>query len=96
MEWVPREVREISRYADGRLEFACPQCGGLVDMMPNEINCGIFRHGFLRHNRAERLPPHASQAECEALIFPNSGCSRPFCFNGRLAAPCDYNLPRFS
>ena len=87
--WVPRTVTEIAAKTD-RFEFPCPQCGGQVEVLHREVACGIFRHGSLRTNPNERLPPHASRAQCEALLLPWSGCGKPFRFDGHVATLCDY------
>jgi hypothetical protein len=88
--WRPQEVRDIQVLPD-RFLFACPQCGGESEVMRNEVNCGVFRHGSVRGHPGMQLPPHASQAECEALLLPWSGCGKPFRFNGHIATPCGYD-----
>ena len=55
------------------LIFVCPHCNGTIEVLPQDIQCGIFRHG-------EGISPHASQIECEQMAerFPHLGCFRPF------------------
>jgi hypothetical protein len=87
--WVPHDVTDIAVTGD-RFEFDCPQCGGPVDVLRPEIQCGIFRHGSLRTNPNERIPPHATKEQCELLLLPWSGCGKPFRFDGTKATPCAY------
>ena len=55
----------------------CPNCSEYVIIA--KINCQIFRHASYKIN-GEQIPPHTSQAECEALIASQSiyGCGKPF------------------
>jgi predicted RNA-binding Zn-ribbon protein involved in translation (DUF1610 family) len=94
----PCTVTKIEMW-DDRFVFRCPQCGGLTEVGRSEIgggghrsdiNCGIFRHGSLKTDPCQRLPPHATKAQCEALLDPRSGCGKPFRFDGRSATTCDY------
>jgi hypothetical protein len=47
------------------LEFKCPHCNESIFI--SQINCGIFRHGFLKNN-LQQINPHASFEECENYI----------------------------
>ena len=52
--------------------FNCPYCNGLIEVQPQDIHCGIFRHGDIN--------PHASEIDCkqESQQHPNMGCFQPF------------------
>jgi hypothetical protein len=69
----------------------CPHCQGELSLTENEMNCKIFRHGWLRSNYSQ-IPPHASKTECDYL-FKNGliiGCGKPFKVIDRKAISCDY------
>lgn len=55
----------------------CPHCHEYVII--EEINCGIFRHGFFKTNN-EQINPHAQKDECDNYIIFNLiyGCGKPF------------------
>ncbi len=59
--------------------FACPSCGGGIEIDIKEINCGIFRHGTFISNGSQ-LNPHAPKTECDALAEQKllHGCGKPF------------------
>jgi hypothetical protein len=71
----------------------CPNCQ--VEIIIEEINCKIFRHGV---NKAtgEQMNPHASKAECHEAISKDTvyGCAAPFILdlsgNEWVAVSCDY------
>ena len=72
----------------------CPNCAMLI--LISKINCQIFRHGSYKIN-GEQIPPHTSQAECEALVASQSiyGCGKPFRIvknenNENIAVLCGY------
>jgi hypothetical protein len=75
--------------------FSCPNCGDMIQVLSNEIACGIFRHAYYKNNN-EQLPPHASFEECEQLRINNMiyGCGKPFILkinNGACnVSICDY------
>jgi len=81
---------------DSFYQLTCPHCYGTIIVLPNELNCRIFRHGvFLSNN--EPIPPHASKAECDRLVTENliAGCGKPFQVvrqddGSELAVICDY------
>lgn len=62
----------------------CPWCKGLVEI--EQINCGIFRHGYDRFFRP--IAPHASQRVCQQQT--KYGCGKPFKFNGKHVDKCGY------
>ena len=59
------------------LIVVCPHCSCFAII--EKINCQIFRHAYYKVNN-EQIPPHTSQADCEALIANQSiyGCGKPF------------------
>jgi hypothetical protein len=61
------------------LLFNCPHCLGDIQVLRNEINCTIFRHGILKSN-GEQISPHASKEECDNYVANDLiyGCGRPF------------------
>lgn len=65
--------------------FACPHCGGAVQVLENEVNCTIFRHAVLKAN-GQQISPHTPKAECDRLDSERlvEGCAKPF----RLNVPC--------
>jgi len=69
----------------------CPWCLGSVQIIKNQLNCCIFRHGTYKHN-GEPMNPHASQQECEDLIQKKEiyGCGKPYRFDGQTIQICDY------
>lgn len=76
----------------------CPHCSGTVIVAPEDIRCRIFRH---LSGPQGQINPHASRAECEAMLALNLpgrpqvalGCGRPFRYNPQAqgnAEICDY------
>lgn len=70
--------------------FACPHCGGLIQVAKSEINCQIFRHG--QYKTGQPVPPHAPKALCDSLVAQNVvyGCCKPLRFDGHTVSICDY------
>ena len=70
--------------------ITCPHCS--LEIMIDEINCRIFRHGIYKAS-GEQLPPHSTKAECDeafekGLIY---GCGKPFILDSSCnAVVCDY------
>lgn len=60
------------------LFFECPHCKGDVIILPNEVNCGIFRHA--RYKDGTYVKPHTKKDLCEKLVAENKvyGCCKPF------------------
>ena len=72
----------------------CPHCGIEIGIL--EINCGIFRCGFLGDQQP--IPPHATEQQCREWKNNNHvlrGCAQPFEFNGEILRICDYTKARF-
>lgn len=59
--------------------FDCPHCNLIVQVLENEVNCKIFRHGILKSN-GNQVNPHASKEHCQRLIDKDLvyGCCKPF------------------
>jgi hypothetical protein len=65
--------------SDDNYIFDCPNCGNMIIVHKNDINCGIFRHGQFRKD-GSLINPHASKEYCldivkKKLIY---GCGKPF------------------
>ncbi len=58
---------------------ACPHCEQLVEIMRNEVNCAIFRHGIYKAN-LKQMDPHAPKDVCDELVYQELiyGCGKPF------------------
>jgi hypothetical protein len=72
----------------------CPYCG--VQVLIEQINCAIFRHGIFKSN-GEQINPHTPKVECDRLFEKNQiyGCGKPFKLvkdisNNWIAEICDY------
>jgi hypothetical protein len=64
---------------DNTYIFECPHCDNMVQVLRNELNCLVFRCGYLKKTM-EQINPHLSKVECDilegnGLIF---GCGKPF------------------
>ena len=59
--------------------FECPHCKGCIEVLEKNINCGIFRHAYLKSTNRQ-IDPHASKIICENLIKEKLiiGCGKPF------------------
>jgi hypothetical protein len=76
--------------------FECPHCNGDIIIHNNDLNCGIFRHGFYVIDY-QQIDPHLPEIECtrlfeQGLIY---GCGRPFRIimnnnNDLIIEACDY------
>ena len=64
------------------LYFACPHCGGEIEILPADLNCRIFRHGVLKSDGANQqgVSPHETKENCDRLVANNlvQGCCKPF------------------
>jgi hypothetical protein len=71
----------------------CPHCQ--CEVIIEEINCQIFRHGIYKAT-CEQFPPHASKEDCDKAIAEDAiyGCGKPFRIefvNDKwIAISCDY------
>lgn len=71
----------------------CPHCK--LNIIIQELNCHIFRHGVMKEN-GQQINPHASKDDCD--FFLNSkmiyGCGKPFrivkIVDKYVAEICDY------
>jgi len=61
------------------LVLLCPHCKNQFIVNTNEINCGIFRHGYYKDSK-QPIPPHTPKEICENLIKDELvyGCAGPF------------------
>ena len=75
------------------LIIKCPHCDQQI--LIEELNCKIFRHGILKKTNIQ-INPHASKLECDNytsndLIY---GCGKPFKIieinNLYITEKCDY------
>lgn len=68
--------------------FICPHpdCGGMVQVPPNQINCKIFRHGIYKTTiegtivqKDTQVHPHAPKELCDYLREKDLiwGCCKP-------------------
>ena len=55
----------------------CPHCSN--EVIIDEINCQIFRHGMCKTTGLQ-LAPHASKEECDKAVQEDTiyGCGKPF------------------
>lgn len=90
---MPPQATTVEVTDDGFLHITCPHCHGTVYVKESEVACAIFRHAVLKAT-GEGISPHASAAECAALLSSDAvrGCARPFRLSAdrRMAAVCDY------
>lgn len=58
----------------------CPNCKEYFIM--EKLNCGIFRHGVLKHNGVQ-IDPHSPKELCDFYVRENKiyGCGKPFRVN---------------
>ena len=75
---------------------ACPHCNSRFELERSAINCGIFRHGWVKmepNGVFVPIPPHSSKQVIDDWTEKGlvSGCGRPFrIVNGTQIEPCDY------
>ena len=64
---------------EGVYYFACPHCGGGVEVLKKEVNCAIFRHGFFKKKK-QQINPHLPAKKCAKLRESGKviGCCKPF------------------
>lgn len=67
----------------------CPHC--FEEIIIEEVNCAIFRHGIFKENY-QQIPPHASKEICEQWVKEDLiyGCGKPFRLINNTAEICDY------
>ena len=79
--------------------FACPHCGGQVQVHQNDVACKIFRHGSFFNTTPQggillttQVPPHATKEQCDKWAAEGSiiGCGKPFTMDGATVQVCDY------
>jgi len=73
--------------------ISCPHCNEQI--LIEQLNCRIFRHGVLKSNN-QQMNAHSSKQECDNLISQNAiyGCGKPFRIitenDEHRAEKCDY------
>lgn len=73
-------MKKISFFEDEAFYlFECPHCNAMIQVMKDEVNCSIFRHGILKSN-GQQINPHSPKDYCEDLIKLElaNGCCMPF------------------
>ncbi len=71
----------------------CAHCKEFIII--EQINCAIFRHGYLKNNQ-KQIDPHATKELCDYYVRENLiyGCGKPFKLilnNNKLESIiCDY------
>ena len=57
----------------------CPHCMQYMELIKNEINCAIYRHGMFKIN-GDQIDPHTPKDICDKLVENNLiyGCGKPF------------------
>jgi hypothetical protein len=69
--------------------IVCPHCD--EEILIEEINCGIFRHGVFKDS-LEQVNPHESKEILDTYINENKiyGCGKPFCIKDNIVSVCEY------
>lgn len=64
---------------DNFILIQCPHCMQYMELIKNEINCAIYRHGMFKIN-GQQIDPHLSKELCDKLIEDQLiyGCGKPF------------------
>ena len=57
--------------------LTCPHCNSQI--LIEQLNCKIFRHGIFKANNTQ-INPHSSKQDCDYYINNNLiyGCGKPF------------------
>ena len=78
------ELFDDKVHEDGHdITWQCPHCGQQYIASYNELNCHIFRCGYLNNGGPEpvQIPPHSSKAQIDRWIHEGKivhGCGKPF------------------
>jgi len=77
--------------------YQCPHCDATILIEPEDINCGIFRHGVYKfYENTPQMDPHSSKEICDKAVAENLiyGCGKPFKIilkdNKFVIEVCDY------
>ena len=56
----------------------CPHCNGMVQILENEFNCKIFRHGYYKKT-FKQIDPHLKKKDCDNIVKKGLiyGCGKP-------------------
>jgi len=65
--------------ADSSYVFSCPHCDMFIQVLREDVNCQIFRHGVIRSS-GEQVNQHSTKEYCDSLLNNNLviGCCKPF------------------
>ena len=65
--------------SDNYIYIECPHCNQLMELIKQEINCAIYRHGIFKET-GQQMDPHASKHICDELVEKDLiyGCGKPF------------------
>jgi hypothetical protein len=82
---------------DSIIVITCPHCQGFVEVMKDQVNCAIFRHGTFKKD-LQQVDPHAPKHICDELVRLGLiyGCGKPFKLHQNpfttewYAEKCDY------
>ena len=57
----------------------CPNCQAFIEVLREQVNCAIFRHGIYKKD-LKQMDPHAPKEVCDELVRQELiyGCGRPF------------------
>lgn len=66
---------------DNVYNFFCPHCKAATQVLPQQINCKIFRHAVFKINNVP-INPHLPKSQCDDLIKRDivRGCAGPLEF----------------
>ena len=61
------------------LYLQCPHCNDMMELIKEQINCAIYRHGVYK-DTGQQIDPHASKEVCDDLVKKGLiwGCGKPF------------------
>ena len=65
--------------SDTNIYIECPHCNQLMELIKQEINCAIYRHGIFKDTGGQ-MDPHAPKQVCDELVEKDLiyGCGKPF------------------
>ena len=71
--------------------FLCPQCGLMIEVKYDQLNCKIFRCGVYKKD-GKQIDPHSKKEVCDQIFKDNLiwGCGKPYMFDGIKVEICGY------
>jgi len=81
--------------SDKYILVECPHCDLYIQILIQEFNCKIFRHGTLKSNH-KQIHPHLPKKKCDYLVANDLifGCGKPYKLIKQdkkwIAVKCDY------